>query len=463
MPMTNVEGQKKVEEVDNENVCSTAAASPASGESEMIQFFRDIELGFQTNKEPEFMLDVMLSALCSYYQAEWVGVVDVDLDMGWMAPYYWYHSGKGSMTETTFSERLFSEGMRRWVEALENNKTVKVINIQEIKNQFPEEYDFYLSQDIRSVIAAPFYRGATGFLGIKNPKKYVNDPGFLQAASQIIAAEAREKKKKDARGGFICPEEIKSESDVIIYLFGRVKISTAYGMIPSSRLKGTIIEKIIRVLTIKDKSMTPQEIAALIDKSDNQDKTAKNIRHNISTFRRDYGKVFGEGKPLIINDKAGYRLNPDLNIITDISMFEMYSSQARKNKDQDSQIRLLKKAVNLFKGDITSHSEPTYDFVGEFYHYRRIYRNVLDELCGLLFLREDFETLHRYATKAFHLGQHEMIFYYWGIKALYHKGSRTDAMKMLHTAREMLDEESYNELIKKIEGDLSPECGVQMT
>lgn len=84
--------------------------------------------------------------------------------------------------------------------------------------------------------------------------------------------------------------------------------------------------------------MTPLEIAALIDKSDNQDKTAKNIRHNISSFRRDYSKIFGKDKPLIINDKAGYRLNPELNIITDISMFEMYSSQARKNKDQDSRI-----------------------------------------------------------------------------------------------------------------------------
>lgn len=249
--MANVEGQRPKED-ENKKECSNAAASPASRESEMIQFFRDIEQGFQTNKEPEFMLDVMLSALCSYYQAEWVGVVDVDLDMGWMAPYYWYHSGRGSMTETTFSERLFSEGMRRWVETLENNKTVKVINIQEIKDLFPEEYDFYLSQDIQSVIAAPFYRGATGFLGIKNPKRYVDEPGFLQAAPQIVASEAREKKRKDARGGFICPEEIKSESDVIIYLFGRVKISTAYGMIPSSKLKGTIIEKIIRVLTIKN-------------------------------------------------------------------------------------------------------------------------------------------------------------------------------------------------------------------
>ena len=55
---------------------------------------------------------------------------------------------------------------------------------------------------------------------------------------------------------------------------------------------------------------------------------------------------------LIISSKKGYQLNPNLNIITDIDLFENYLEKADKELTVQAKIELLKKALSIYKDNL---------------------------------------------------------------------------------------------------------------
>ncbi|WP_066687057.1 EAL domain-containing protein [Christensenella intestinihominis] len=61
--------------------------------------------------------------------------------------------------------------VRRWIEAFKENKCIYIEDIEEIKNQYPEEYAPLKAQEIKSLVVAPLNSNGRlmGYIGVDNP------------------------------------------------------------------------------------------------------------------------------------------------------------------------------------------------------------------------------------------------------------------------------------------------------
>ena len=125
--------------------CVMDESRPPSGNAvgiEKIDYYINIE-SVQEIDDPVQRLERLMKAATSYFQAEWMGTVDVDFEARIMKPYFWCDAVKGAMAETPFKERPFSDEMFRWIQAFRENKAVYVLNADAIQDIFEEEYQFY--------------------------------------------------------------------------------------------------------------------------------------------------------------------------------------------------------------------------------------------------------------------------------------------------------------------------------
>lgn len=78
-----------------------------------------------------------LKAACEFYDADWCGVLDVDLKMEFLMPFWWYNRLTGGMTSTIIDETGISDILPRWLEAMNNNVLFMVEDVEAIKEDKP--------------------------------------------------------------------------------------------------------------------------------------------------------------------------------------------------------------------------------------------------------------------------------------------------------------------------------------
>ena len=135
-----------------------------------------------------------MEAVCSFYDAEWAGVLDADLEMGIWTPIWWYNTETGPMMETRIRAFEITEEFSRWERALNNGEGVILSDIEAVRYDSPDEYAEYVRLGVRNIMGAPYHKRSMGFLVVKNPKRYADQISFLQVMAYVIAAEAGERK-----------------------------------------------------------------------------------------------------------------------------------------------------------------------------------------------------------------------------------------------------------------------------
>ena len=121
---------------------------------------------------PERVLERCMRMLLQYYDADWCGAVNADLDVGIWTPVWWVYAVEGFQAPTLFHEFEIPSSYANWVDALKNNLPIRVEDTENVKEIDPEEYANYKRLEVRSVLGVPYYKGGTGFLVIRNPKSY---------------------------------------------------------------------------------------------------------------------------------------------------------------------------------------------------------------------------------------------------------------------------------------------------
>ena len=138
-----------------------------------------------------------LQALCEFYDADWSGIVDADLQLGVWTPIWWYNADKKGMTETRLYSVDISEGFGRWEDALNQGKSISVLDVEDIKSTNLIEYEQYRRMEVSSVLGAPYQKRSKGFLIVRNPKRFRKHISFLEVLTYVVASEvASEHKEK---------------------------------------------------------------------------------------------------------------------------------------------------------------------------------------------------------------------------------------------------------------------------
>ena len=429
-------------------------------EKEYVQYCKDytrtmtaLEKQLHSCENPAEIAMSALKTGADFYGGDWCGIIEGDLEMEAWAPTLWYDVDTKGMTETRFHELEETNAMERWIEALYECKPVIVPDTSIYKEINPVEYEIYSRCKANSLLAVPFWKNPVGFMIVRNPKKYISDSfesGFLQALAYVTFSSVTEQKLIRRTQKAISPDNIKSDTDVIINLFGKLEIYTSKGVLTEEELNSPKISRfLVYLLLHKGHAAPPRSICNAIwpeEEADNPGSKIKNLAFRLQTAFADISD-----SRLVVSTPQGYQLNPELNIMTDVQMFEDYWFQAQSAFTLQTKIELLKSAANLYRGNIFSSASSEHWLMPHEISYKYKCLGIYTELMRVYFESGNYTDVQYYAALALKIEQANVDAYYWMIRSMKQKDSSTLAKGELKMAEHVLSAEEYAELLEKLD------------
>lgn len=149
---------------------------------------------------------------------------------------------------------------------------------------------------------------------------------------------------------------------------------------------------------------------------------------------------------LIVTKSNGYRINPDLKIVTDYDQFEKLCGSIKPVMADQKQIEILKEAVKIYTGKLFPNGDGDLWHISCSMKYHSLYIKAFEQLMGLLNKTEDYKALHDYSMRAINVDPNSPAIIYWLVVALRKSGAIEMAQKHLESAKARLLEEEYQEL-----------------
>lgn len=410
----------------------------------------DIEAQLHSVENPEEIAMYALKATAEFYDGDWCGTIEGDLDMEAWAPAMWYNRKTNGMTATLAKEMEETMFLERWVASLYQAEPIIIPDTSVYKETNPEEYEIYKRLDAKSIMAVPFWKNPVGFLVVRNPKRFVDRSSFLQALAYVVFSSSTEKKLIERCQKAFSPEQIHSNKDVMINLFGNLEIYTSKGTITEEELNSPKISRfLVYLLLHKDRAVAPRTICDEIwsmEETDNPSSKIKNL-----AFRLQTGFSIISDHRLVVSTTQGYQINPELNIITDVDMFDEYWAQSQTSVTLETKIELLKRAIELYRGTVFSSASSEHWLKPHELAYKYKCLGIYNELLKLLFESGNYSSVQYYATASLKLDKANVDAYYWLIRTMKMKDSVALVKGELQLACHALTEDEYTELLDRLD------------
>lgn len=440
------------------------AESPAS-EKELeteIQYDRDfrrtlieLEHKLHTTEEPTTIMLETLKTTCAFHEADWCGILIADRSAKMWSPAVWFDSVNGAMSPTLFHEIEYFEYFPRWVQALKTGSPVVIQDVSILEDSTPEEIAQYERLEVHSVIGAPFGDRPTGFLVVRNPRKYPCIPDLVQMLAFVSLSSYY---LQELQEGMHMMREAPDDSNdnpqatVTINLFGVPEIITPNGQINEVNYHSENGWKLLTYLALHKTPVPSRTIAATLWPNDDEDVKSDNIRRIIYRFKSKL--AFLQPNELLSSTPSGYCLNPNLNIKCDVHEFDALCKQAATALDVQTKISLLKKAVALYRGDIYAKFSHEDWLMAVVAHYQMQYLKSSSQLMELLSKLGDYQGVQEIALHSMKVMPGSVNAGYWMIVSLYQLGGRDAAAKVLNSLRPKLTEEEFKELKERLKKEL---------
>ena len=437
----------------NEDTCS---AEYIQYTQELEQTLSVLEAHLHESDNPDEIILHALETACDFYNGDWAGFLEIDLELGLWTPYIWFNKNPDDKTTIMLNEIESADFLYRWVTAMKNNLPIIVEDREQIKKDFPDEYEMYQRLRIHSVLAVPVKPRPTGFLAVRNPKRYIDRSSMLQMLAFVVLAIANEKKLLDSAKLAWSPENITNETDILFHLFGELEVYTSQGVLHEADLKSPKIIRLLAYMLLGSRRFfTARELAETLwpDEAFDQENPGKNIKTLIYRLRQVFSMI--SEQDLIESTPYGYRLNPKLNIMTDLQEFDRYLRSAQDTASITGKIDLLKKAVSVYRGNILGSAAGEHWLIPTSSHYNLKYLGAVNELLKTLAELKDYAGVHQYAAQALCIDPGNFRAYFWMIYSMYRQGATEMAKAELRAAEQHLTSEEYSELVqhlKKIKG-----------
>ena len=424
--------------------------------TEYVQYAQDVEktlsqLESQLHNcdDPEEIIMNMLVAAAEFYDGDWAGIMDADLTMKVWSTLWWYNRKTKGMTPNSFGNLQEGEYLTRWIDSLMQGKPMVIDNIEALAENSALEYHFMKSVGVQTIIAVPFWKRHTGFLIVRNPKRYLNHSSLLQMMAFVAVSSVNEKRLMDCIKLKLVPDTIRKDTDIIINVFEELQIITSKGVLTEKDLNSPKISKLIVYLLLHTKRpASPYEIVRDLWPNDDLNKASINVKSLIYRFQQMFSLI--SDYRLIESTSNGYWLTPDLNIMSDLGIFDDLRQEAQITADHKTRATLLKKAMDLFKnGPIESYRGELW-FMPTVAHYTLRYTGVINQLLSTLDRANDYVRILEYANAAIKAIPGSADAFYWLIYAMTHLGMGEVAKNELKAAKQALTENDYDDLLQKL-------------
>lgn len=416
------------------------------------QTLRLLEMYLHESDNQEEIITRTLATACDFYQSDWCGFIEVDMDLGLWAPTAWYNNGEEDKTNILLNEFESSDMLHRYVAAMKENHALMVEDAEEIKDSYPGEYTIYQRLFVKSVIAVPFRPRPVGFLVVRNPHRYIKRSSMLQMLAFVALASVNEKKLLDSARMAWTPENIKSDRDIVIHLFKELTIYTSKGILHEADIKSPKVSRLLVYLLLHRNSMIPPNVIAeeiWPEEYYESDNPGRNLKGLIYRFRQRFSLI--SEQQLIETTSYGYRINPELHIMTDIQSFDSYRDAAQKATTVTTKVEMLEKGIRVYKGTILPIAVQEHWLMSTETHYHLRYIGMVNELLRHLAECGDYQRIYQHASQSLEIERGNMRAYYWLIFVLYRQGAVDMARAELQLAKQNLIEEEYQILLNKLE------------
>ena len=139
---------------------------------------------------PKEVAQQVLKATCQFYDADWCGLIQVDLDLNLWTPFWWFNAGATDKTMLLTEEYESAEFLDRWVQTVRKGIPMVVPDAEATKEAYPAEYNLYQRLGIRSVIAVSLEPRPVALLAIRNPKRYIQQTSMLRILAYVLLASS---------------------------------------------------------------------------------------------------------------------------------------------------------------------------------------------------------------------------------------------------------------------------------
>lgn len=418
---------------------------------ELESVLRLLEAQLHNTDDSEEIIQNGLRTACNFYEADWAGFLEIDLELGLWTHTASYKPGNADRVSELLDDFESSEFMHRWIDAMHDNSPIVINGIEKFRELNPNEFELYKHLNISTLLAVPVKPRPTGFLLVRNPKRYLNRSSMLQLLAYVILSAVNERKMLQSLKMQLSPASIAHDTDIIINVFGDLEIYTSKGVLKESDLKSPkICRLIVYMLLNRQLTLPAGRIAEALwpEESPDADYSGRNLRTLIFRFRQAFGLV--SEYQLIETATNGYRFNPKFSIKTDMDLFDECWNAVQKTTAISSKVDILKQAVDLYKGNILSSAAGEDWLLPVSTHYNLRYIGVVRELFRVLSEQKDYHNIQKYAVKALAVDDGNVDAYYWLIYSMI----KMDAFEMSHTqldlAKNHLTEEEFIELSERL-------------
>lgn len=413
---------------------------------EFVKKICELERLSHGQENPEQLAMNALKAATEFYDADWCGVVEADLIFHVWDP-VWWTSGK---THNDLVRKFFEQGKitikEDWLNALHNGKEIIIEDVSVYKNTNPAEYEEYEKMDIHSVIAYPFWQNPSGFLIVLNPRKHKNKVSFIRALVYVMYCSLVFVKHMSGKKKSFTIHEIKNKKDVVINLFGSLEVHTLNGVLKEEEINSP---KIIRILTYlllhPNQNYPARRLCDEIWSDEIIDNPSGKIKSLVYRLHNTFHHVLEDR--LIICTKRGYQMNPELNIVTDLQLFEDYWLLSQRALSSKAKIETLKKIIEIYKGSLLSSAAGEHWILHSERDFHHRYIGIINELLKTFYEDKNYLDIQEYASKALGIDNANKELYFWLITSMYKMGSNAMARGELRNAEKILLEDEYQELV----------------
>lgn len=410
-----------------------------------------LEAGLRDSDDPKEIAMQTLKAACTFYGGDWAGILEVDLDFDVWEPIWWYNPGIQDRTTQLVLKYETAAIMPTWISAMKQGKNLVIPDVSVTKEECPDEYAVYRRLFIQSVIAAPFAPHPVGFLVIRNPSRYIDHTSMLNVFAYVLHRAMAQQKALESAKLMPTSEDIQNDKDIVVKFFGDMEICTSKGVLSERFFNSPKSSRVVTYLLLNPKTAHPPlEIYHTLwpEECIEPEVAGRNIRGYIYRFRQAFSLICDY--PLIESTPNGYRINPNLNIITDVQQFDRLCEAMRQTVLSVQKVSFMKKALHLYRGPLFSGAQDEHWIISQVNLYRLRYVALVNELLSTLAATQDFACVQHYAIRAIDIMPGNLKAYYWLIVATYHLGAVELARTELNRAKLSLTSEEYSILVKTL-------------
>ena len=414
---------------------------------DFVDILRETERVLHNAEDPQQIALYAMEMACKFYDATWCGLLTVDLEVGIWEPEIWYDVMKGAMQKTLFNEYEFSDHFDSWVYALKHGDPIIIEDIETVKETHPSEYEGYKRLEVKSVLGVPFWRNPTGFLVVKNPKRYAQRSELLQMLCFVAMMMLEDKRRITAASTMAKPAEIQDDHDVRLNLLGKIEIVTSKGIITEDKMSQNRTWPLLVYLVVMGGKAKTNDIIHTLWPDEPENRSKPNLRASLSRFRTGVAESVNEH--VIAFYANHYALNTnEFNIMTDADEFENSVGLARDMPDSEEKINILKDAIRLYRGRFCESMDTDGWGLPVVQHYSALYVEAVNILFQTLAKNNDYRCIREYAALSLKHEPMNAVAWYWNIKSM--KELNMDPRHEWGMAKATLEPDDFDGLCKQL-------------